>query len=143
MSKKLLPLAALTVAALLTSQLPLALPARAGTCASNCGPKPLQFQPGQRISLEVTNRTANLIEFQKVYGTDPVPLSPGQTLRMRQGDGTEPNISVMFWDSTGLALKANLSRPSDNLLRIELVSEYNPPGHSTVYVENDGRVIAY
>ena len=114
--------------------------ALAGTCASKCGPKALQFRPGDRVAVEIINLTSNLIQFQKVYGTDPVPLSPGQSLRVQQGDGTAPNISVMFWDANGLPLKAVLSKPSATLLRIQLRPNYKPPGDSSVYIRNDGRV---
>jgi len=118
----------------------LAQPTVAGTCASNCGPQPLQFKPGQQVAVEIANRTFNLIHVQKVYGTDTVSLSPGQSLRVRQGDGTEPNVSVMFWDANGLPLKAVLSKSGDNLLRIQLRPSYDPPGDSSVYIQNDGRV---
>ena len=36
-------------------------PAIAGTCASRCGVKPIQFTPGKHLRLEVINSTPNLI----------------------------------------------------------------------------------
>ena len=132
--------AAIAATAILLGPATVPKPVLAGTCASKCGPKALQFRPGDRVAVEIINLTSNLIQFQKVYGTDPVSLSPGQSLRVRQGDGTAPNISVMFWDANGLPLKAVLSKPSETLLRIQLRPGYEPPGDSSVYIRNDGRV---
>lgn len=115
----------------------------AGTCASKCPPKPLQFIPGQSITVEVVNQTASIIEFQKVYGTNSVPMRPGQSLRFNRGGGTDPNISVFFWDVTALPLAARLSQPDSQTLRIELRPGGRPPGDRSVYVLNDGRVAIF
>jgi hypothetical protein len=117
--------------------------ALAGTCASKCPPKPLQFIPGQSITVEVVNQTASLVEFQKVYGTNSVPMRPGQSLRFERGGGTDPNISVFFWDVTALPLAARLSQPDPQTLRIELRPGGRPPGDRSVYVLNDGRVAIF
>lgn len=118
-------------------------PAIAGTCASDCGPKPLQFIPGQQIKLQVINRTASIIEIQKVYGTDPVALRPGQEITIDQWGGTAPNISLLFWDVTGLPLKVLTQKPDGETLRLELRPGGRPPGDRSVYVLNDGRVAVY
>ena len=112
----------------------------AGTCASKCGPKPIQFTPGTHIRVEVQNKTPNLIYIEKTQGTKPIPLRPGQKVRLEQGDGTEPNISVIFWNENGLSLKANLSKPNFATLNIELRPEWRIGGDRGVYFRDDGRV---
>ena len=139
---KLLPIT-LIATALLFSPSDLSHSAWGGTCASKCPPKPVQFTPGQRISVEVINQTASLIQFQKIFGTDPVPMRPGQELRFNQGGGTEPNVSVYFWDETALPLAARISQPKPQTLRIELRPGGRPPGDRSVYVLNDGRVAIF
>lgn len=116
---KLLP-AVLVAAALVVTAAEHPSTTLAGTCASKCGPPPIQFTPGKPITVVVANLTSSLIQLQKVYGTDPIPVSPGQELQLAQKDGTEPNISVIFWDATGLPLKSRLSKPNATTLRVEL-----------------------
>ncbi|MEB3179099.1 MAG: hypothetical protein VKL59_08745 [Nostocaceae cyanobacterium] len=116
----------------------------AGTCTQpNCPPRSLQFTPGQRVRLLVVNTTSSLVQLQKVYGTDPIPLRPGQELVLNQGDGTQPNISLIFWDATGLPLQTNLSKPDDTTLRIELRPGGRPPGDRSIYILNDGHIKVY
>ena len=116
----------------------------AGTCTQpKCPPRPIQFTPGQRIGVEVVNSTSSLIQLQKVYGTDPIPLRPGQELQIAQGDGTQPNISLIFWDATGLPLQARLSKPNAATLRVEIRPGGRPPGDRSVYILNDGRVAIF
>ena len=103
-------------------------PTIAGTCASKCGAKPIQFTPGKFIRVEVVNNTPNLIYIEKPQGTNPIALRPGQKVRLEQGDGTEPNISVIFWNENGLSLKANLSKPNFATLQIELHPEWRIGG---------------
>ncbi|MGH1394059.1 MAG: hypothetical protein ACRAVC_08490 [Trichormus sp.] len=112
----------------------------AGTCASKCGARPLQFTPGQRIRLEVVNNTSNLIELQKIAGSQTIPLQPGQKLQFPQEDGTEPNLSLVFWDKTGLALQAVVSKPNFATLRVEIRPTWRYPGDRSIYILNDGRV---
>ncbi|MGB6301054.1 MAG: hypothetical protein WBF90_33435 [Rivularia sp. (in: cyanobacteria)] len=112
----------------------------AGTCASQCGAKPLQFTPGKFIRVEVVNKTPNLIYIEKPQGTNPIALRPGQKVRLEQGDGTQPNISVIFWNENGLSLKANLSKPNFATLQVELRPEWRIGGDRGVYVKDDGRV---
>ena len=115
-------------------------PTIAGTCASKCGPKPLQFTPGKRIRVEVVNKTPNLVYIEKPRGTNPIALRPGQKVRLEQGYGTEPNISVVFWNEDGLSLKANLSKPNFATLQVELRPEWRIGGDRGVYLRDDGRV---
>jgi len=140
---KLLPSTLIATTLLLTlAQYP--LNTWAGTCTQpNCPPRPLQFTPGQRVKILVINTTSSLVQLQKVYGTDPIPLRPGQELVLNQGDGTQPNISLIFWDTTGLPLQTNLSKPDDTTLRIELRPGGRPPGDRSIYILNDGHIKVY
>lgn len=132
------PLAIALITTLLT-QAPLqATPV--GTCASNCGPGPIEFVPGQQVRIEVRNQTASLILLERVQGTDPIPLRPGQTVSYFGWGGTKPNVSIVFWDATSLPLIARLSQPKATTLRINLVPGGRPPGDRSVYINNNGRV---
>jgi hypothetical protein len=115
-------------------------PLQAGTCASKCGAKPLQFTPGQHIRLEIFNATSGLVRLQRPSNSDPIPLSPGKQLTLEDGEGTEPNVSLIFWDETGLPLKAVLSKPNFGTLKVEIRPGGRPPGDRSVYILNDGRV---
>lgn len=120
-------------------------PATAGTCvaATSCGRQPIQFTPGQRITVEVINLTESLVELQKGADTDVVPISPGQVLSFVRGGSTEPNFSVVFWDAIGLPLKVNILKPKARTLRIEVRPGGRPPGDRTVYLRDDGRVAVF
>ncbi|MGF1675470.1 MAG: hypothetical protein ACFCUV_17570 [Rivularia sp. (in: cyanobacteria)] len=115
-------------------------PTIAGTCASKCGAKPIQFTPGKPIRVEVVNRTPNLIYIEKPLSTKPIALQPGQQVQLEQGNGTEPNVSVVFWNENGLSLKANLSKPNFATLKVELRPEWRIGGDRGVYLRDDGRV---
>ncbi len=112
----------------------------AGTCASKCGPHPIQFQPGDRIRLEVVNHTSNLVKLQRIQGIEPVPILPGQELGLDQANGTTPNLSLIFWDTTGLSLRTIVSQPKAKTLRIEIRPGGLPAGDRSIYIQNDGRV---
>ena len=115
----------------------------AGTCASKCPPPPLAFVPGQLVNVEVVNRTASIVLLEKVQDTDAFPLRPGQEVRFQRWTGTEPNMSVVFWDATALPLLSRVSKPNDDTLRIELRPGGRPPGDRTIYILNDGRVTVF
>ncbi|ARV58756.1 hypothetical protein BZZ01_08985 [Nostocales cyanobacterium HT-58-2] len=115
-------------------------PSLAGTCASKCGPHPIEFKPGQLIRVEVINGTPNLVKLEKPYSTAVLSLQPGQKLQLEQGDSTEPNVSVVFWNEAGLSLKAIASKPNFATLRVELRPSWRTPGDRTVYIRDDGRV---
>ncbi|MBD2181398.1 hypothetical protein H6S82_05230 [Planktothrix sp. FACHB-1355] len=115
----------------------------AGTCASKCPPPPLGFIPGQRVNIQVVNRTSSIVLLEKVQDTDAFPLRPGQEVRFQRWTGTEPNLSVVFWDATGLSLVTRLSKPDEDTLRIELRPGGRPPGDRSIYILNDGRVTVF
>lgn len=117
----------------------IAAPTIAQTCAQNCGARQIQFTPGEPVRLQMVNRTSSLIQVQLVSMTDTIPLLPGSEVEVASNFGTEPNVSVVFWDVTALAVKAALSRPEPNILRIELLPGATP-GDRSVYMENDGKV---
>jgi hypothetical protein len=112
----------------------------AGTCASNCGAKPLQFTPGQRIQLEVINNTANLVELERMQGARPIRLQPKQKLLFPQEDGSQPNMSLVFWDETGAPLQAVVSKPNARTLRVEFRPTWRYPGDRSLYILGDGRI---
>jgi hypothetical protein len=112
----------------------------AGTCASKCGPHPIEFKPGQLIRIEVVNSTPNIVKLEKPYTTGSLSLQPGQKLQLEQGNGTDPNMSLVFWNEAGLSLKAIASKPNFATLRVELRPYWYPPGDRTVYIRDDGRV---
>ena len=118
-------------------------PSVAGTCAQKCPPAPIQFVPGQRITYEVVNLTSSLVQMQKVVGTDPIPLNPGQVVSFTRGGGTDPNLSLLLWDATGLPLGMRLSKPNPRTLRIEVRPGGRPPGDRTIYLRDDGRIAVY
>jgi hypothetical protein len=118
----------------------LALPVQAGTCASQCGPAPLSFTPGSTIEVEVVNLSPSIVLFQEAGGSDPIPLPPGRTLRLPRLTTTIENASLTFWDSLGLAVKATLTKPQADVLRVQLLPDYDPPGEGTIYLRDDGRV---
>ena len=115
-------------------------PTFAGTCASKCGPRPLQFRPGQYLRIEVLNNTYNKVKIQKPYSTGAITLQPGQRLRLEEGEGTEPNISLLFWNEAGLPLKATVSKADFGTLRVELRPTWYAPGDRAIYILDDGRV---
>jgi len=112
----------------------------AGTCASRCGSRPIQFTPGQHIRVEIVNSTPNLIKIQKPSKTDPISLNPGQKLNLEQIEGTEPNTSLIFWNETGLSLQAIVSKPNFGTLRLELRPTLRSPGDRSLYIMDDGRI---
>ena len=114
-------------------------PGVAQTCTANCGSRQIQFTPGQAVRLQMVNNTASLVQVQQLPLTDTIPLLPGSEVDISSNFGTEPNLSVIFWDETSLAVRAVLFRPEPNLLRIELFPG-SGTGDRSVFIENDGRV---
>lgn len=141
---KLLP-AALLASALLLNQTASTQLAQARTCAgANCGPQPVQFVPGQRITVEVANLTDSILELQQVEGTNRVAISPGQVLSLIRGGTTEkPNFSLVLWDVQGLSLRVKVLKPEARVLRVEVRPGGRPPGDRTVYLRDDGRVAVF
>ncbi len=141
---KLLP-AVLVGTAFFTGFAELYHPATAGTCvaATSCGRQPIQFVPGQRITVEVANLTESVVQLQKIYGSEPLPVSPGQVLSFVRGGSTDPNFSVVLWDAIGLPLKLNIFKSQARTLRIEVRPGGRPPGDRTIYLKDDGRVAVF
>jgi hypothetical protein len=114
---------------------------QAGTCVaeSSCAPQPIQFKPGDWVSVEVVNLTAGVVQIQQMYTTDPLAVSPGEVFHFVHSANTEPNFSLVFWDSLGLPIKLSLRQPETKKLRIEL-RPGGSLGDRTLYLRNDGRV---
>ncbi|BCL38089.1 hypothetical protein NSMS1_45360 [Nostoc sp. MS1] len=136
---KKLPLT-LIAATILVASIDHPRPTLAGTCASNCGAKPLQFTPGQRIRLEVINNTSNLIEMERIQGATPIRIQPKQKLSFPQQDGSQPNMSLVFWDKTGAPVQAVVSKPNFGTLRVEFRPTWRYPGDRSLYILDDGRI---
>jgi hypothetical protein len=113
---------------------------RANTCASQCPVKPIQFTPGQRIQVQVLNRTGSTIEIENASGDRPIQLLPGKQIKFYRGGSTNPNLSVVFWETTETPLKAALSQPKKDLLQIDLTFAATKPGDRSIYIRNDGRI---
>ncbi len=133
----------LITCSLLVSQMGTIAPTLAGTCASSCGPKPIQFVPGRPVNLEVFNRTSSIVLVQRVQGTDPIPMQPGQRLQFNWWGGTRPNISMVFWDPTSLPLLTRIAQPNPQTLQVEILPGGRPPGDRSIYLRDDGRVIVF
>ncbi|MBD2296655.1 hypothetical protein H6G06_25020 [Anabaena sphaerica FACHB-251] len=112
----------------------------AGTCASNCGPRPLQFTPGQYIRVQVVNRTPRVLKLEKLPEMRRISLEPGKEYSVDMESATEPNFSLLFWDDTGRSLQANVSKPNFGTLRLELRPSNQFPGYRSLYILNDGKV---
>jgi hypothetical protein len=112
----------------------------AETCASECPLPVLQFTPGQFVQIQIANRTGNVVGLEKLAGRAPVFLQPRQKVEFRRGGATDPNVSVVFWDTTGGFLKAKLTKIGADKLRVELRPGGENPGDRSVYIKNDGRV---
>ncbi len=117
--------------------------ARSCVATLSCGRQPIQFIPGQRITVEVVNLTESVVQLQQVYGTDPLSISPGQVRSFVRGGTTDPNLSLVFWDAIGLPLKVNILKPAARTLRIEVRPGGRPPGDRSVYLKDDGRVTVF
>lgn len=135
--------ATLLTAAVFLSQSDRLLSAEVGSCSTFCGPKPVEFIPGQRITVEVVNLTSNLVSIDKVQGTDTIPVSPGEVRSFVRGGSTEPNFSLVFLDINGLLLQVKVVKPERRTLRIELRPGGRIPGDRSVYLKDDGRVAVF
>jgi hypothetical protein len=91
----------------------------------------------------LTNRTSSLVQVEQVFQTSPISLIPGQEFELDSQFGTQPNTSIVFWDETSLPVRAVLSRPETDILRVEILPGGNPPGDRSIYIENDGKVAIF
>ena len=141
---KLLPVVLVTTTFFMgvTERYPIAT---AGACVagSSCGQPPIKFIPGQRITVEVVNLTQRVVQLQKIAGTNPVIIRPGQVLSFGRGGRTEPNFSVVVWDAIGVPLTVNILKPEARTLRIEVRAGGRPPGDRSIYLKDDGRVAVF
>jgi hypothetical protein len=116
-------------------------PVLAGTCSTRCSVKnPLQFKPGQRIKVQVINRTNSLIKIENALGGRPLELPSGKTIAFYRGGSTDPNFSVVFWEATETPLRSRLSKPAADTLKIDLSFAAQKPGDRSVYIRNDGHI---
>jgi hypothetical protein len=138
----LLPIVSMTAVALagVLAISPNQLPAQANTCASNCPPKPIQFEPGTRIEVRVINRARTAITLENALGDRTIQLQPGQQLKFYRGGSTDPNLSVVFWEKTETPLKAKFTKFKTNQLQVELNLAPTKPGDRSFYIRNDGRI---
>jgi hypothetical protein len=114
----------------------------AGTCRSgkNCPPVGIRFKPGQRIKVQILNRTDRPISIEKVSGSQPLILQGKQQISFYQGGGNSDNPSVVFWERNETPVRVKLSQPKPDTLFIDLSFAAKKPGDQSVYVRNDGRV---
>ncbi|MBW4643761.1 MAG: hypothetical protein KME23_12360 [Goleter apudmare HA4340-LM2] len=110
----------------------------AGTCASRCGVRPVQFTPGQSIKINVINTTSSLVKLEQLQSTTAIPLQPGKEFQLNNDQ--QSNISLVFWDETGLPLQAIYSQPNSRTLRVELRRGRVNPGDRSLDILGDGRV---
>jgi NAD(P)H-flavin reductase len=111
----------------------------AGTCASHCGQRPIQFTPGQYLRVQVINSTAKVVKLERLPEMQRFSLPSGQKFQLDIPGGAESNLSFLFWDETGKSLKAVVSKPNFGTLRVEI----RPGGansHRSLELLNDGRI---
>jgi hypothetical protein len=112
-----------------------------GTCATQCGQPYLRFRPGQRIKVQVTNRTYKVLQVENALGGQPLNIQPRSTLQFYRGGGTDPNFSVVFWEETETPLRAVPSQLGKDTLKIDLnFAPRRSQGDRSVYLDNDGQV---
>jgi hypothetical protein len=112
----------------------------AGTCASRCGPPPLQVKPGQYIRVQVVNKTYGTLKIEDVQARKHKTLESGKQLQFDIEGATEPNLSILFWDENGKSLRGVVSRPNPWMLRLEIRPNNRYPSDRSLYILNDGRV---
>jgi hypothetical protein len=112
-----------------------------GTCATQCGQPYLRFRPGQRIKVQVTNRTYKVLQVENALGGQPLNIQPRSTVQFYRGGGTDPNFSVVFWEQTETPLRATPSQLGKDTLKIDLnFAPRGGQGDRSVYLDNDGQV---
>jgi hypothetical protein len=113
-----------------------------GTCATQCGQTYLRFRPGQRIKVQVTNRTYKTLQVENALGGQPLNIRPRSTVQFYRGGGTDPNFSVVFWEETETPLRAVPTQLGKDTLKIDLnFAPRRSQGDRSVYLDNDGQVI--
>jgi hypothetical protein len=113
-----------------------------GTCATQCSKPYLRFRPGQRIKVQVTNRTYKVLQVENALGGQPLNIQPRSTVQFYRGGGTDPNFSVVFWEQTETPLRAIPTQLGKDTLKIDLnFAPRRGQGDRSVYLDNDGQVI--
>lgn len=131
----LLGLAALGSVVLGTANLALAQ-----RCTVDCGSGQIQFTPGDRITVQVVNRSTTVVGIEQPPMTGPRTLRPGEEVELGFGWGTTPNISILFWALRDQPIRVRLGRPAAQTLSMEIYSVPSEPSHRSIFIENDGRV---
>jgi hypothetical protein len=112
-----------------------------GTCATQCGKPNLRFRPGQRIKVQVTNRTYKVLQVENALGGQPLNIQPRSTVQFYRGGGTDPNFSVVFWEETETPLRAIPTQLGKDTLKIDLnFAPRRSQGDRSIYLDNDGQV---
>ena len=135
-------LSAVLVPVLLLMGLDPGAKALAQPCTAYCRSNQIRFTPGQRVGLQLVNLTAGLVQVQQSGRMQPYPLRPGQEIRLFFGEGTQPNLSLLFWDETDLPIRTLLFRPENNVLRVEFLPSGSFSDRS-ISIMDDGRVVIY
>lgn len=117
------------------------MPALAEPCTAGCQSGQIRFTPGERIAVQVVNRSYVVVGLEQVPMTGPRTLRPGENIELGFGWGTTPNISILFWALQDRAIRFRLGRPAPQTLSVEIYSAPSEPSHRSLFVENDGRVI--
>jgi hypothetical protein len=113
-----------------------------GTCATQCSKPYLRFRPGQRIKVQVTNRTYKVLQVENALGGQPLNIQPRSTVQFYRGGGTDPNFSVVFWEQTETPLRAIPTQLGKDTLKIDLnFAPRRGQGDRSIYLDNDGQVI--
>jgi hypothetical protein len=120
-----------------------ATPLQAQPCTAGCRSDQIQFTPGDPLTIEVVNRSRYLMQVEQLPLTPATTLLPGQTARLGFDWGTSPNVAIRFWNEQAEPVRAELFRPGDRSLRVELRDLPWQLGDRALYVQNDGRVIVY
>lgn len=115
-------------------------PALAQNCTADCRSGDIQFTPGDRITVQVINRSNVQVAVEQPPLAGPRTLPPGSTTELGFGWGTQPNISMFFWSLVDRPIRVRLGRPADTTLTVEIINAPSEPSDRSVYVENDGRV---
>ena len=117
--------------------------ALAAPCTTNCGSGQIQFTPGDRITVQVVNVGSRPLSLEQPPVLGPRLLYTGNTVEMQVGWTTQPNPSFFFWSQDRLPVRARLSRPAPNTLRVEVFNAPSEPSNRSVMIEADGRVVLH
>lgn len=115
----------------------------AQNCRTNCRSDQIQFTPGQRVRVQIVNRTYFTVQTSQMAYMNPRFLLPGEQITLDFGAGTKPDLSLLFWEAASAPLRVRLARPQDDMLRVEIWAAPYGPGDRAIAVLNDGRVLIY